>query len=215
MEIKSIKATRQPDKVLLVFTNNFVLPVPVEEISRQSLAKNLEVNPKLLQKLINISLYFYGYNLCLRQIAFSPKNQAILERKLKQYLPRQILKLKLNQYQPDLNLIIQKVIQKLNSQNLIDESGFTFSYIRRYPKKSSKQINYELSLLKVPKKLILKALAQSNILNDQQKIEKLVVKKIKLLDNPDTKIKLIASLVRHGYQYQDIKAVIDDLTKKQ
>jgi len=62
---------------------------------------------------------------------------------------------------------------------------------------------------------ILKALAQSNILNDQQKIEKLVVKKIKLLDNPDTKIKLIASLVRHDYQYQDIKAVIDDLTKKQ
>jgi len=215
MEIKSIKATRQPEKILLIFTNGLALPLPVEEVYRQSLSKNLNVGSRLFLDLVNISLIFYGYNYCLRQIAASPKNQAILEQKLKQILPRQITKLKLNQYQPDHTQIIEQVIQKLDDRNLINQSGFAFSYIRRYPKKSSKQISYELSRLKVPVELIAQALSQPNVKSDLQKINLHLQKKMSSLNNPDQKIKIIASLVRRGYSYQDIKAAIDDLTKKQ
>lgn len=215
MEIKSIKATRQPEKVLLIFTNGLVLPFPVEEVYRQSLSKNLDINPKLFLELVNISLIFYGYNYCLRRIAASPQNQAILEQKLKQILPRQITKLKLSQYQTDLNQIIEVVIQKLDSRNLINQSGFAFSYIRRYPRKSSKQISYELSRLKVPSDLIEQVLSQQNVKSDLQKISLLLQKRIPSLNDPDKKIKIISSLVRRGFSYRDIKAAIDDLTKKQ
>lgn len=204
--LQLLPSHRTKNRVWLIFSDSLKLPFFIDDLVLLGLKKNLEINDELFERIKAKSLYYLLYNYSLNQIALSPKISQSLSPKVKQKLYFYLRKYKLI---GDYSYLVEEIIEKLLSQNLLNEDSFA-DYLLRKNKKRSRQYLSRLFFL------YHLHLPSDFSGNDIQNIKDLLSKKkylsTNLLEN-STKTKLITSLIRKGFAYNDIKIAIDEIVK--
>jgi len=201
-----LPSRRTKNRVWLIFSDSSKLPFFADDVVVLGLKTNLEINDELFEKIKTRSLYYLLYNYSLNQIALSPKISQTLSPKIRQKLYFYQRKYKLT---GDYQFLVDQVIEKVSSLNLLDEISFS-QYLLRKNKKHSRQYlsrlfsHYHLSL---PPDL-----ASTDLQNIKDILNKKKYLSLNLAEN-SVKNKIFASLLRKGFAYYDIKTVIDELIK--
>ena len=201
-----LPSRRTKNRVWLIFSDSSKLPFFADDVVVLGLKTNLEINDELFEKIKTRSLYYLLYNYSLNQIALSPKISQTLSPKIRQKLYFYQRKYKLT---GDFHFLVDEIIDKLSSLNLLDEVSFS-QYLLRKNKKHSRQYisrlfsQYHLSL---PPDL-----ASTDFQNIKEILNKKKYLSLNLAEN-SVKNKVFASLLRKGFAYHDIKTVIDELSK--
>jgi len=160
----------------------------------------------LFEKIKTHSLYYLLYQYSLNQIALSPKIKQTLVPKIRQKLYFYQKKYKLN---GDYQFLIEEIIDKLSSLNLLDETSFAQYLLRKNQKHSRQYLSRLFSFYHLTP-------PPDNSQDEIKKIREILLKKkYTFLNLSDTTVKnkLIASLLRKGFAYNDIKTAIDELSK--
>ncbi|MBU3935044.1 RecX family transcriptional regulator [Patescibacteria group bacterium] len=211
MEIKKLSfSSRSASRVFVTFSDNSYLPLDSDSVLNFHLKKNQALTPLQYQKIVDQSLFFLLKDYALRQIALSPKTEKIITQKLNLYLKKIVSKYGLKT-QPSFQALIKDTLEYLNGKNLLDPQSFVDYFIRHHPKKSYQHLCLLLSRQGVPPQLLPRPDSFSS--GEKDKIKKILTKKIHRfpdLSDYKSKNKLISSLLRQGFSYLDIKAVIDD-----
>jgi len=211
MQIISIKTSKIPNRVWITFSDHSFIPFFIDDVVKLSLIKNQEIDESKLELIIKTALQFVGREYTLRQIAFSPKTEKIINQKLKLFFQKTIFKYKLNTNNLNLNEINQHIIQNLKDRNLLNEKDFIDYFVKKNKKKSRQQIIYSLQQFGVDSSFL--SLVEFNQESDIDKIKKLLNKKnidkTKLTDFNE-KNKIRASLYRRGFNLSDINNAFDD-----
>jgi len=148
MKIQRLKPSRIKNRINVVFDDGGYLPLFIDDVVKNSLKVGEECD---FDKLKDMSINYLARQYALRQIAISPKVEAILRRKLRQ---------KFRDYNPD------DLIDSLKPY--LDEKKFIEYFVAKNKKKSNREIEFRLKMLKInyhPEQL------------DQEKIEKILQKK--------------------------------------
>ncbi|HNY04272.1 MAG TPA: hypothetical protein PKI92_00735 [Candidatus Woesebacteria bacterium] len=201
-----LPSRRTKNRVWLIFSNSLKLPLYADDVFKLGLKAKQEIGDELFEKIKTSSLYYLLYNYSLNQVALSPKISQTLLPKLKQKLYYYQQKYKLG---GDYQFLVDEILNKLSSLNLLDEISFADYLLRKNKKRSRQYISRLFSFYHLTP-------PQSAPEGDIQNIKEILLKKkylsLNLSDNT-VKNKLIASLLRKGFAYNDIKTVIDELRK--
>lgn len=211
MHLISIKATSRPNQVFLSFDNNIAIPFFVDDVVAFHLLKGQEVDDNLFCKIIHSSLFFLLKNYSLRLIAISSRSKKDLNFRLKNYLHKTLKKFNLSA--ENSQEVITRVINFLESKDLLRDEDFIDSFIRKNKNKSVKHLEFLLEKQGVCKELVFSKLKNQN---DLEKLKKLILKiDPRKLKDYKAKNKLIASFCRKGFSYEDIKGLIDSVALSQ
>ena len=201
-----LPSRRTKNRVWLIFSNSLKLPLYADDVFKLGLKAKQEIGDELFEKIKTSSLYYLLYNYSLNQVALSPKISQTLSPKLRQKLYFYQQKYKLN---GDYQFLVEEILNKLFSLNLLDEISFADYLLRKNKKRSRQYLSRLFSFYHL-------TLSQDNPEVDIQNIKEILLKKkylsLNLSDNT-VKNKLIASLLRKGFAYNDIKIVIDESIK--
>ncbi|HBP50758.1 MAG: hypothetical protein US68_C0008G0079 [Candidatus Shapirobacteria bacterium GW2011_GWE1_38_10] len=204
--LRILPSRRTNNRVWLIFSDSSKLPFYIDDLVTLGLKAGLDISEELFEKIKTASLYYLLYNYSLNQIALSPKIAQTLSPKIKQKLYFYLRKYKLS---GDYSSLIDQVVSKLSSLNLLDEATFSDYLLRKNKKHSRQYLSRLFSFYHL-------TFPQDYQSDDVQKIKDLLAKKkflsINLVED-SVKNKLIASLIRKGFAYSDIKIAIDELGK--
>ena len=204
MQIIAINQSRKPQQVWLKFSDESLLPLKIDDLVNLKLVKFIDISTDAYHSIQAYSAKYLLLEYCLRQIAISPKIRKILEQKLKIYNLKLVYK-----YSFDRDLLaslVNPTIDKTASLGLLDDQTYIDYLVRKYPKKSSTEINYLL------RRLGLNYRCQPDRNTEIVKISRLLEKKyqsVNLRDYHD-KSKVIANLIHKGFPLELIKAAIDE-----
>lgn len=212
MQIISIRASKQPNRVWITFSDSSFIPFFIDDVVKLGLVKNQEIDDLKFQLIIQTSLLFVGREHVLRQIAISPKTEKIINQKLKIFFRNVVTKYKLNITGLNLTEISREIIDYLKAKKLLNDQDFIKYFVKKNHKKSHQQIIYMLQQFGVDQSLL--SQINFNQETDAEKIKSYLDKKnidISKLKDFNEKNKLKASLFRRGFNISDINAAIDDL----
>lgn len=203
MEIVSVSPSRRNNRLLwLKLSDGSLYPFSADDYVLLGLKKTENLTDDQVLNIQTHSARFMLLEYSYRQIGISPKVRYLLLQKLRQY------HLRLNQkyHYPDGLVIglIEEVLDKIDSQGLLDENQFVNYYVRRHSKQSSAQIKFHLRQLGLDP-----AIKESD---EKDKITMILNKKYPHVNFSDFKSrqKVVASLYRKGFALSDIKTAIDD-----
>jgi regulatory protein len=117
-------------------------------------------------------------------------------------------------------ILVDKVIKKLKSLNLINDQEFALWWIEQRQNlnpKGKKALRLELRQKGVDQKTIEQSLASIDPLKLEESARQIIAKKVKLyphLSSLKFKKKLLSLLLRRGFDYQLSRKVIDEKVKK-
>lgn len=201
-----LPSRRTKNRVWLIFSDSSKLPFFVDDLVVLGLKTNLEISNELFEKIKVKSLYYLLYNYSLNQIALSPKISQTLAPKIRQKLHFYLRKYKLS---GEYIYLIDEILEKISSLNLLDENAFGEHLLRKNKKHSRQYISRLFSFYHL-------SLPPGFLGNDVQNIKDILVKKkyasLNWAEN-SVKNKIIASLARKGFAYNDIKTAIDEMAK--
>ena len=120
-----------------------------------------------------------------------------------------VKKLKLSFYPEE---AVKEAVEKARKFGYIDDKRYAERYIAAYKGKYSKlKLKYKLAEKGIDKEIIENALEESDI-DETPMIKKLLEKKNYFdADELEKKQKIVASIMRKGYRYTEIKEVIKDI----
>jgi SOS response regulatory protein OraA/RecX len=198
MIIQSLKVSRRPNLIWLTFDAGHYLAISIDDVYKYSLKKGDLIDDQKLRLLFKISFNFLLMEYALRQIALSPKNEKIIRQKLK----LKYLFLHRKYHPPQLNIdeIINEIILKLKDKNLLDETAYVKSLLRRHSHKSAEYL----------KSLLINQGIDFQKYNHLIDFSEDITKIKKLLPRLGTDQKAILKLIRRGFSLSYIKKAIDD-----
>jgi len=204
--LRLLPSRRTKNRVWLIFNDSSKLPFFIDDVVVLGLKTNLEINGDLYEKIKARALYYLLYNYSLNQIALSPKISQTLSPKIRQKLHFYLRKYKLS---GDYLYLVDEIIAKLSNLNLLDDVAFGEHLLRKNKKNSRQYISRLFSFYHLS--------PPADFLNDDvQNIKEILLKKkytsVNWAEN-SVKNKIIASLARKGFAYNDIKTAIDELSK--
>lgn len=204
--LRLLPSRRTKNRIWLIFSNQLKLPFFADDVVKLGLKNNLEIGDELFEKIKTSSLYYLLYNYSLNQVALSPKISQTLFPKIKQKLHFYLRKYQLS---GEYLYLVDEIIDKLSSLQLLDEASFSQHLLRKNQHRSRQYLSHLFSYyhLDIPTNY------QNN---DPESIKKILMKKkfsSLNLSEKAVKNKLLASLARKGFAYNDIKTVIDELSK--
>jgi SOS response regulatory protein OraA/RecX len=201
MILIKVKASKFPSQVWLIFEDKTYLPYSADDWVKQKIALPIDLSSEQYQQLIDTSFTYRLKIYSLNQIALSPKIRHDLVPKLK--IKAHFLSQKYKISSPNLDTIISTVLDYLEEHDLINEKSYVDYIISKYSHKPQAYIS---------RFLFSKGLRQHSIVKDDTELLKDILAKPKYqkLASSDyqTRQKLIASLIRKGFTYDDIKATI-------
>lgn len=126
MKIQRLRPSRIKNRLNVVFEDGSYLPMFIDDVVKNSLKIGSDVN---FDDLLKLSINYQAREYALRQIAISPKTEAILRQKLRK---------KFRDFNPD--ELITAISPYLDDQKYID-------YIqRKFKHKSNREISYRLKM---------------------------------------------------------------------
>lgn len=162
------------------------------DIKKYKIVENEDISEETYHEIMEDTVYRRAKQKALAILKYMDRTEQELESKLKQA------------YYSD--EIINRTIEYIRSYHYIDDARYTSNYINsKKSTKSKRQIQAELYRKGIDKTLIEQSF-ESELQSDDMAIQKAIHKKT---DNPENmtfeeKQKLIASLCRKGFQYEDI-----------
>lgn len=219
MQLNSITATGSKNWIRLGFSSGPSLLFPINGLLNHSLKKGVKIGPKKLIELkkttLQQKLLDYSYKILAQRSHTIKKTTQKLERKSYEYQK----KLNLNT-EVDLN----RIIKNLKNKSYLNDNQFAKYWIEkeiRKGKKSNRAIIQSLFLQGVPSKIIKKHEHLLNSEKEEELLDKLLEKKLRsyklseISKDFSRKNKIIASLVRSGFNYSLVKKTIDQRLKNQ
>lgn len=205
--LRLLPSRRTKNRVWLILSNRLKLPFSLDDAVSLHLSPGLEIDLELFSQLKSHCLYYLLYNYSLNQVALSPKIEKVISPKIRQKLYFYQKKYLLD---GDYQYLIDQVIDKLNSQNLLDKLSFAHYLLRKNQHRSRNYLQRLFSYYHL-------SLPETYLSHDIETIKNILLKKkyssLNLLEN-SAKNKLFASLARKGFAYDDIKTAIDELDKE-
>lgn len=198
MRITDIKQqVKNKERYSVYVDGDYAFSLSAEELVTQKIASNQEITKEQLKTLIKTAVEDKAYQASLGLIARRPRS--IWE--MQQYLARK-------QYdQP----IITKILNKLSSRGLLNDKAFAEAWVqnRQLLKPTSRRkLQQELQQKNISKSIISEVLADYE--DAEQNALKALVEKKRPLPRYQDQAKLMAYLVRQGFSYSDVKAVLSD-----
>ena len=126
-----LPSRRTKNRVWLIFSNSLKLPFYADDVLKLGLKTKFEISDDLFEKIKTRSLYYLLYNYSLNQVALSPKIRQTLLPKVRQKLYFYQKKYKLT---GDYQFLIEEIIDKLSSLNLLDEISFSHHLLQKNKK---------------------------------------------------------------------------------
>lgn len=150
----------------------------------------------------------------LRQLAISPKGQAVMLAKLSQALK------KINHtygYKSANTELIPKTIVYLNDKQLINDKDYCLHILRKHKGKSTRFLEYYLKQQGIAETTVQDVLHGRDNNEESDALKKFISKKIsryQKLPNHTIKSKLLANAFQNGFSLSKAKSVIDELLAK-
>lgn len=204
--LRLLPSRRTKNRIWLIFSNQLKLPFFADDVVKLGLKSKLEISDELFEKIKISSLYYLLYNYSLNQVALSPKISQTLSPKIKQKLHFYLRKYQLS---GEYVYLVDEIIDKLSSHQLLDEVSFSHHLLRKNSHRSRQYLLHLFSYYHLD-------FPEDYQNNDQTSIKNILMKKkfsSLNLSEKAVKNKLLASLARKGFAYNDIKTVIDELSK--
>ncbi len=163
------------------------------------------------------------HNWALRYLELRPRSSKEIRDYLKLKFTRWVRKGWLtveNEEADNVTNLIEEVIAKLTNLKLVDDEAFTKTWVAsRGHKKSFKILKSELFKKGISKEIIEETLRQFELTEGGQEelIKKVVTKvlsKYLKLPRSEARQKLYGYLVRRGFEWEEIKGVVDGLLKE-
>lgn len=198
MKITDIKQQlKRQDRYSIYVDGKYVFSFSENELLSSGLRKNQEVDEAQLNKLKETATLDKGYDRALNLISHRPRSEG----ELRDYLRRK-------DYTPE---AADQIIQKLSERGYVNDADFARRWVenRRLLKSTSKRrLAQELRQKKIDSDIIDDVIAADEI-NERNVLRELVERKRKQSKYQDN-LKLMQYLARQGYNYDDIKSVIND-----
>lgn len=196
MKISSIKQqVKRPDRYSIFVDGKYSFSLNESQLLNSGLKIGQEINKQELKEFKELSDFGKIYDKTLNLISFRPRSQWEIEFYLKR------------KKQPD--EVIEKVTSKLKELGYLDDKKFAISWIenRRLLKPISlRKLNQELRQKRVPDYVISEVLKPDEE-TEQQALKELVSRKKHRYTD---KLKFMQYLARQGFNYDDIKQVLED-----
>lgn len=219
---KISKQAKRTDRFSVYINNSYSFSLNEYQLASSRLTIGKILTPNEVENFANESQFGKAYERALNYVMIRPRS----EKEIKDYLVRTFLYPKPKMFE-DKNgqkhfkrvvvdkvktqSMIERVMHRLNDKGYINDEQFTNAWLssRQLTKKSSiRKLKQELLAKGIDLKIIEKALADG-VVNEKANLHELIVKKQRLQKYKDT-AKLIQYLLRQGYNYDDIKEVLED-----
>lgn len=198
MKITDIKQqVKRNDRYSIYGDGKYIFSLSENELLNLALKIGQEFSPQELEKLKDTAMLDKAYDRCLNLISRRRRSQWEVE----QYLRGK-------GYEGEL---IEKILNMLSMKNYIDDSAFAEAWInnRRLLKNTSKRrLQQELRAKRVPDEVISQALENDEA--DELEVLKELIAKKRTQTRYQDKEKLMAYLIRQGYNYSDVKEALAD-----
>lgn len=195
------------NRVNIFIDGNYNFSLDLETLLKNKLKVNQTIDKKEIDRLIKESEFLRFYNLVLNFLSFRPRS----ENEVKFYLKKKKID----------DLEIETVILKLKEKGLIDDFKFSRWFIdqrRTFRPKSKRLIEIELLKKGVDKKVTQEVFSNYNSKTEKELAKRLTEKgyqKYLKLPPRERKQKLTAYLLQRGFEWETVKAVIDEFFKKE
>lgn len=199
MKITSIKQqVKRPDRYSVYIDGKFSFALSETELLKQGLYNGQELSQDELVALKDDSVKDKARYQALGLVSRRMRS----EWELRDYLKRK-------EYAPE---VIEFVISWLAEFGYVDDTKFADAWVRNrrlLKPASARRLNQELRQKRVSDEIISEVLAQDET-DEKQVLKELIERKRRQTKYKD-KIKLMQYLSRQGFNYSDIKDVLDDL----
>lgn len=199
MKITAIKAqVKNPERVSIYVDEKYVFSLNHAQLLEQRLRSGLELDQARLDELKHISEQGKAYERALNYVMIRPRSV----REMQQYARRK-------QWSPE---DTQLIISKLASRNYLNDQSFAKAWVesRKLTKNySTRKLRLELKQKGVADEIVSQVLTD-DIYDELAALKALAAKKRKLARYASDPQKLMQYLARQGFDYDDIKQVVND-----
>ncbi len=201
MKVTKIAKIGKQDKFAVFIDDQYLLDLDAEALLNSKLRVNQEISEEEFQDLnANIS-YYKLYHLSIKYLSRRLKSEG----ELRDYLKRK----QATQDQ------MEQIVNRLKDLDLINDQKYAISYIHDrmlLSPISSRKIKLELKKRKIAEDIITNSLRNDQI-SDVENLKKLIKIKRKNSRYQDD-LKLMQYLVRSGFNYQDVKEILNSPSSK-
>jgi regulatory protein len=220
---KISQQVKRPDRYSIYIDEKYYFSLNEYQLAGSGLRVGKELTEDELQEFANESQFGKAYERTLNYVMIRPRS----EKEIKDYLTRTYMYPKPKSYvnkktgervflkqevdKASVQQIIDRVTQRLTDKGYIDDEKFTKSWVQSrmmHKKPSKRKLEQELYAKGIDQTIIATVL-QNEELNEKSNMLKLVNKKRKLVRYQDDQ-RLIAYLLRQGFNYEDIKDTLRD-----
>jgi regulatory protein len=198
MKITSIKQqVKWQDRYSIFIDGKYEFSLGESALLEQRLVSGQEIDKTQLKQFKKLSADDKVYGNALRYVAM--RSRSVWE--MSDYLHRKKVD----------ESVAEKIIAKLSDIGLLDDEKFAKAWVenRRLLKSISKRkLIQELKQKRVPEEVIQKVLEEDET-DDKEILRDLVAKKGQLSKYKNDKLKFMQYLARQGFNYDDIKSVLD------
>ncbi len=198
MKITDIKPqVKNPNRYSIFLDRKYSFSLSADELLNQHLAVGMELESTTLKELNNTAKVDKAYMQVLNLLARRPRSVWEVE----QYLEKKSIE----------HNTVTKIVNKLKKNELLNDTKFAESWVsnRRLLKNvSKKRLEQELYQKRISNQIISKVLSEDDV-TDLDVLQELITRKLKQTRYKD-KQKLMAYLIRQGFNYNDVKQVILD-----
>ncbi|HUD10612.1 MAG TPA: RecX family transcriptional regulator [Candidatus Saccharimonadales bacterium] len=199
MKITNIKQQeKRKDRYSIFIDDTYEFSLSETALLEQKLVRGQELGKEELRSFKKLSVDDKVYGNVLRYLSLRSRSTWEIEN----YLHRKKVD------EP----VVQKILTKLTTLGLVNDATFARSWVenRRLLKPvSRRRLVQELKQKRVPEDIIKQALAEDEV-NEVETLRELVAKKRRQSKYQTDKLKLMQYLARQGFNYDDIKQVVEE-----
>jgi len=215
--ITRISTQKKKNRYNIEIDQQFSFGVSDIFLARENLYKGKELSLQQVQKLQQASVEDKFFEKALRFLSYRPRSR----RELDLYLKRKFGKCSNSNSISNTNLsskgIVNGVLSRLENQHYLNDTEFAKWWVEQRTQgrdpKGPRFIKAELYQKGVGREIVDKALSKVNYASLVQKAALKQAKKYKDLDNQAFKRKLSSYLLRRGFLWEDVKPVVDELSR--
>jgi len=212
---------KRKDRFSIYIDEKYSFSLNEFQLASSGLRIGKELTSDEIEEFANESQFGKAYERVLNYVMIRPRS----EREIRDYLTRTYMYPKPKSYvdkngqrhfkkqevdKAKVTELIERVMSRLNDKGYINDESFTKAWVQSrmmHKKPSKRKLEQELYAKGIDQKIIATVL-QNEELDEKANLLELVNKKRKLVRYQDDK-KLIAYLLRQGFNYDDIKDVLN------
>jgi len=205
--ITKLKAQRNPNYVNIFVDGHFETSLDLVVVTKLGLKVGTDVSGPLLTKLKKESESAKLFNRALHFLSFRPRSAKEVRDHFQRFWKRV-------SETPERTKIINELITKLKEKNLLNDHDFAVWWVdqrREFRQKSKRAIASELRRKGIEEEIIQEVLSETSDVENVRLIAEKKVKSLRQENRTKARLKLGNFLGRRGFNWETIRAVVDEL----